>query len=239
MAVTALPRTERLLVALQRCLHSGAQGMELRHPLVTRPYNARFNGLYNRQYQDRVAALRQAKASRNWERFVWLHERPYRVTEFRRIARRLDDDQYWRMLAQVWVDAGESFAQRELWTELWTADRYYREQVMTDDEHDALAILPESSPGLVTIYRGCADAETINGLSWAVSRRQASAYATRFATPDQTPVVATATIAKSDVQAYFVERKPNEAEIVALPHDFQSFTVESVRSIEVRRRRVA
>src|SRR3569833_2346983 len=165
MAVTAMPRTERLLVALQRNLHTGAQGVELRHPLVTRPYNERFNAVYNRQYRDRLTALRQAKAARNWERFVWLHERPFRVTEFQRIARRLTDDQYWRMLAQVWVDAGGSFAQRALWTQLWTADRWYREQVMTDDEHDALSILPELTPGVVMIYRGCAEVETVKGLS--------------------------------------------------------------------------
>lgn len=236
MAVTALPRTERLLVALQRSLYTGARGVELRHPLVTRPYNERFNAVYNRQYQDRLTALKQAKAARNYERFVWLHERPFRVTEFQRIARRLSNDQYWRMLAQVWVDAGGSFAQRELWTQLWTADRSHREQVMTDDEHDALAILPETAPGVVTIYRGCPDAEAIEGLSWAVSRSQAIEYGTRFATT-QNVVLATATISKLKIQAYFVDRKPDQAEVVALPRDLLSFSVETVRPQEVRRQR--
>jgi hypothetical protein len=221
-------RSVELHPDLRRHIVSRASGRMLYHPLIIQSYGEQWNALYNRQLDDKRKTVQQAKAARDWGRIIWLHERPFRAIALQEIAALMPDDQYWRLVAEVWIDTENAFEMRAVWNRLWTAKRPHKGQVMTDSEHDALAILPEVTPGMVTIYRGCRDPKAVYGLNWTVSRNQALGFANRYAN-QHSPLLATAVVAKRNIQAFFLERIAGEATLVVLPRHCQSLTVEQVR----------
>ena len=79
----------------------------------------------------------------------------------------------------------------------------------------------------VRVWRGAVRGVNETGLSWAIHRGEAVAWAHRNVGPDGggTPVVVHATVAREDVIALFVERL--EMEIVALP---ERVTVDAVEA---------
>jgi hypothetical protein len=209
--------------SLRRQLVRGPNGPMLQHPLISQPYFPQHNALYNRQYHDKLAAARQARKAKDWGRFIWLHEPIFRVTAFKSIAHAMSHDQYWRKLAEVWIDSKGTFPRKDIWISLWTADRPQRELVMTPTEQEMLAVLPESTPGMVPIYRGCYQLEAVAGLSWTIDR----ALAIKYARGAIQPVLASAQVRKQDIKAYFDEQ--NEQEVVVMPADCQTLVVEKLK----------
>jgi hypothetical protein len=75
-----LSRTEDLHPALAAYLIKGECGSHIRHPLVfSSAHTDQFNALVNYRLRDKLAALAQVKQAADWETYIWLHERPYRV----------------------------------------------------------------------------------------------------------------------------------------------------------------
>lgn len=219
-------------VSLQHYIYQETTGLVLRHPLLTvSPYSEQKKAIYTRQLQDKFRELRRAKQTRNWAKLIWLHEPRYRGDALWQIASLMTDSQYWRMVAEVWINSEDRLLMQEVWTQLWSSSRPHREQAMTDYEHDALALLPESEPGYITIYRGYCDPSALYGMSWAVSRTQALEFAHLYAGPQGTPLLAIGQVRKRDIKAHFVDRKPGEAEVVVLPMDCQAVTVEVLQRV--------
>jgi len=162
------------------------------------------NGLHNMQYQAKEAAYDAAIAEEHWDGAVFAYtERPYRVPVFDSLAAYLTDEDYWRMLAELWIDQEnpEDFADE--WRERFNADRPGRENMMTPDEQIALSMLPAR----VTIYRAGIGSHVQAGLSWSTSRETAEWFGKRF---NSRHPLFRAHIAKKDIAAYWIRRGENE-----------------------------
>jgi hypothetical protein len=166
----------------------------LRHPLVYQvPFHS--NGSANAQYAQKLKATKEALGSWNYNQYVFLHERPYRVEAFKKIQKQLGDVGYWRLLTQVWVDTENQYAYLNDWKKLLASDRRDRHYMMNEEDDQALRSLPEE----VTIYRGCQKGLNENGLSWTLDKSKAEFFANRFGK-----------------KGIILERKIPKSEIVAL-----------------------
>jgi hypothetical protein len=193
---------EALHPVLQRSLFTGQMGEPvINHPYLVRPYVKRFNAIFNRQYLHQRREIQQARTAGNWAQVVWLHEQPYRPLALHQIGPRMTDEQFWRMVSEVWTDSKNH--SQKIWQGIWLTERPHREQVMTQNEHQELSRLPDS----LTIYQVYQNPPAIQSLSWNLSREQARKTASRF-----TPLLATTQVAKKSVQAYF-----DQGEVVVLP----------------------
>lgn len=137
------------------------------------------------------------------------------------LAARMDDAEYWRLVAEVWIDAENVLGEIARWTQLWSSSRPCRDQVMTAAEHERLRLIKEQT---VAIYRGCDDPAIIDGLSWSFNAKVGVGAR----------VLVTAEISKQHIQAYFAHRRPGRRdEVVALPHHYK---IIDVRQKHPRRR---
>lgn len=189
--------------------HHTSLGTVLRHPLVIdvalRP------GLANRAYRLKQQYLAEATREQDWSRYVWLHERPYRLDAFVNVADELDDAQYWSLLAHIWVDSENIWQNLALWQLSLRCDRPAREHFMDETERRDFDALPE----VLTVYRGCSALVNEQGLSWTLEADRAVWFAQRFG--PASPLVLTGQVAKCDVVGRLDGR--GEQEIVVADAD--------------------
>ena len=176
----------------------------LRHPLV---YQVPFfsNGTANAIYAQKQKEVKDALGSWNYAKFVWLHERPYRVEAFKKIAKNLGDVSYWQLLSQIWVDTENQYAYLKDWKKLLTADRMWRNEMMNEEDAELFRSLPEE----VIIYRGCQKGLNEKGLSWTLDKSKAEFFANRFS---KKGIILERKIPKSEIVAVLTSR--GETEII-------------------------
>lgn len=182
----------------------GALGAQLRHPLV---YQVPLwsNGSANAYYLQKKADLIDAVLHRKYSRIVFLHERPYRLDAFTKIASDLPDETYWSLLASIWTDTENAWQNLDEWRKLFNSNRPKRERLMDRDEILAHSSLPDT----VTVYRGCQKGINEDGISWTLKRDKAEWFATRLG---KDGVVLEKEIQKKDIIAVFTNR--NEFEVI-------------------------
>lgn len=194
-------------------------GSMLKHPLV---FDVMYSpgvrdGMFNDMYEQKKQSLREYEKEGNWSGYVWMFERPYRLDALVRIQHKITDDcKFWELVGNIWTDTENARQNYDEWEELLTSDRDCRNSMMDEQEREFLAKLPTT----LTIYRGYRfkddEYDGIEGFSWTLSEERAEWFARRFAgVYEDVPMVATATIHKADVIAYFDGR--GEQEILALP----------------------
>ena len=208
-----LGRVEDLDPELACCETQSAIGPVIKHPLLFAvPYIPAMNAMINDAFHAKKAAVEEAKANRRWGHYLWLHERPYRVHAFARIAAQLDDTTYWEQLGQLWTDSENIFEAEALWLRLLGEPSRIasRARMMTAEERQHLDRLPDR----VIVYRGYSYAGRNSGMSWSLSRDVARRFAFRL-TVDTPGRIARREIAKDEVIAYFTGR--GEQEIVLAP----------------------
>ena len=191
---------------LQPYLEEGFLGPQLRHPLVYAVplwTKAHANHIYEQKKEDLIHAV----LHREYSKIVYLHERPYRLDAFIKIAKDMPDHKYWSLLASVWTDTENAWQNLEEWRALFSADRPAKGHLMNEDEHFTLENLPET----VEIYRGCEPAVNEDGLSWTLDPEKAKFFADRFGKPGK---VLQKTVNKAEIVALFQGR--NEAEVICL-----------------------
>lgn len=182
----------------------GALGPQLRHPLV---YQVPFftNGMANAYYKQKVKAVEDALAEKNYSKVVYLHERPYRIQAFLDVMDFMEDADYWKLLGSIWTDTENSWQNFEMWNELLRSQRPERNNLMDEEELSRLASLPDA----VIVYRGCVAGVNENGLSWTLDRTKAEFFANRFS---KKGIVLERTINKDEIIAVFLGR--NESEVI-------------------------
>lgn len=185
--------------------------VNLKHPLVYQiGYTPQLNGLVNRMYEQKQAAVAQAEKEHNWSQLVWLYERPYRIGVFYGIREELTDEQYWHLLSAIWTDTENMWQNAFTWKLCLESDRPGRsENFMDDEDREALAKLPDR----LTIYRG-SSAGLPPGLSWTLDRDRAEWFARRFEREGHAPILYAGIVYKDDVIGYLTGR--NEEEIVVI-----------------------
>lgn len=183
-------------------LEDGVLGKQLRHPLVYQvPLWA--NGHANAYYEQKSKAVEKAIEDKNFKQFVWLFERPYRVEAFIKIADKLSDTDYWRLLSDVWIDTENQYAYLKEWKKLLASKRSSRHYMMTEEEDNTLRALPE----LVNIYRGCQKGINQDGLSWSLDKSKAKFFANRFG---KKGIILERKVSKNDIVAVLTGRGESE-----------------------------
>ena len=203
MARVIAEHSEALHPALVPYLETSDAGWAmLRHPLV---YQVPFfsNGSANAYYEQKRKASEEALEKKNYKQFVWLFERPYRVEAFIKVADKLSDTDYWRLLSDIWIDTENQYAYLKEWKKLLGSKRSSRHYIMTEEDDNILRALPE----LVTIYRGCQKGLNEDGLSWTLDKAKAKFFANRFG---KKGIILERTVSKNDIVAVLTGRGESE-----------------------------
>ena len=149
-----------------------------------------------------------------YKRYVFFHARTHRANAFSSIACKLSDADYWRILADVWIDTENADECWNVWTQLVgkkTSRRPGIEYMMLQDEQQALKDLPE----IITVYRGHVGRPSrFRDFSWTTDVSVARWFANRFSADGH---VLVGTVQKSDVLALFLRRNDNQ--IMVYPND--------------------
>jgi hypothetical protein len=203
MAKMVAEHSETLHPALTPYLEqSDTEWTMLRHPLV---YQVPFisNGSANAYFAQKTKAVEKAIQDKNYKQFVWLFERPYRVEAFIKIADKLSDTDYWRLLSDVWIDTENQYAYLKEWKKLLASKRSSRHYMMTEEEDNILRALVQE----VTIYRGCQKGINEDGLSWTLDKSKAQFFANRFG---KKGIILERVVSKNDIVAVLLGRGESE-----------------------------
>lgn len=181
----------------------------------------------NELYESKTRQLAEAIERQDWISYVVLHERAYRVEALIELIDEfeLSGPELWPVVGWVWVDTEGVRWNLDTLRTIWGLDPRDRYLVMNEQERQFLCSLPEQ----VLIWRGVNHQDAVLSLSWTLDREKAVWFARRFADDGDPILLAQGRISRSDVLAYFSDRK--EAEIVVLPENVREITV-----IEVDRR---
>ena len=202
-------------------------GVFLRHPLLVTVYVEEMNAYYNYQYLGKRKQADKALKKKDWNRWIWLHERPFRLDAFLFICRDIPAKEYWTLLREIWIDTEGPGVNQDIWLELFNRPYPKRRKMMTGKERRTLA--NEGRSGELNIYRGYVDGldsedseyieedrDRESGISWTLDYNKAEWFARRFLSGGTGHgVVAEAICKPKDVIAYFESR--GEKEIVVDP----------------------
>ena len=208
-----LSKDERLHPDLKPWLLKLRRGpLFLNHPLVQElsvdPSKA---ALINWRFEQKKIRVQEALDAKDLYRYVFLHERPYRLPAFHEFMRKVetDDQTYWEMVSSIWIDSENIWQNRAEWGRLWSSPRPGKYQfVMDDDERARFDQLPD----IVEVYRGINNKKHVKlGLSWTLSRAKAEWFAKRYAGLDESlNLVLTGQIARKDIHAVILGRGEQE-----------------------------
>lgn len=181
-------------------------GDMLKHPLVYQLGIASpvMKGVANNQYELKAREVERARAEGDWNTFVALHERPYRITALTEVPP--ETDGYWEMVATWWMDTEYPSLVIEDW--LVILDSPGARNMMSDEERATLDALPAR----VLVYRGVPEGGIEEGLSWTLDKDRALWFAQRFGKPGR---VLERSVSKTEIVAYLNGRQ--EQEIVLRP----------------------
>lgn len=222
---------EELDPALAEYIETGGMfGPSIKHPLVfSIVHTPTMNAFVNAQFRAKKKALDKARRKGDWDAYVWLHERPYRLDAFLDISWHLDGPRYWELLGEIWSDTENAWQNIDEWREVFTADATGRE-MMSDEDVRCVFDLPPEKGGLAPltrIYRGYRFDSALHGYSWTLDRARAKWFARRLRQDDHpSPKVASGFVAREHVIAYITGR--DEQEIVTLPEHVTQLEIEEV-----------
>lgn len=214
---------------LEAYLEDGDGYRMIRHPLVYSIFHEPvMNWRVNEQLKAKKRMLAELRDEKNWFIYVMLaYERAYRLEAFREIADELDDQAYWKLLADVWIDSENIWQNQDVWRELLTDDwRGDHVDMMDDDDRAVFDELPDK----FTVYRGFKIEGCEDGFSWTMDKVRAKWFAKRWLSKGETCFLAEGTVHKSNVIAYFNER--SESEIVVAPEDVCDMVVFEIEVTE-------
>lgn len=207
-----LDRVEALHPDLLPYVTKESFGQALNHPLVQQiPFwNTDKCAVINQQYAFKKEAVAKALVDRDWDRHIYLHERPYRLAALMGIVQStlLPNDVLAQLVADVWTDSENIWQNQTTWKALWGMLED-TSACMSPEDLATLHALPDMLP----VYRGLR-APNLNplGLSWTLDRDKAVFFAKRYS--GNNPVVVSGVVPKHRVYAYISER--DESEIVVL-----------------------
>ena len=195
--------------------------LSIRHPLVYSViHHPTLNATMNEALRMKKQDLHYALRTRDWEKFVWLHEKPWRIDAFQQICWHLGDSRYWKLLSDIWTNTENLWQNQQLWAECLTAERRYRSHMMDAEER---LILRKAYLSEFTVYRGFSRPGMDQGLSWTSNPVVAKFFARRFVAVDESRYVAQGTVKRKNVIAYLDGR--SEAEMVILPENVHDIKI--------------
>lgn len=186
--------------------------------LATLPPDERARLLENEQ-KIKAMGLEELRR-RNFHGYLGTFASQDRYQPFLDLVPSLNDDEFWKLLGEVWTGLEEVKPDQQTWLRLFESKRPGREHLMSTVERTALAAMPDT----IKIWRGCGHPDAVLGISWTLDKKVAEFFAGHACgrriyyltgRTGKTPIVAEATCRKADVLAYLTERK--ESDIVVNP----------------------
>ena len=197
---------EQLLEELQDYVYEcDIFGKRVSHPLVH--VIGLFDiGMINKMYIQKKNATERALENKEYSTYIYLHEKPYRISAFDEIADSLSDEQYWALLGDVCVGTENMWQDKYVWRSLLESDRASSHLIMNEDEYEEYKKLNET----LTVYRGCTAGQNEDGFSWTLDASRAKWFSERLTLDDDEPIVLERTIKRDDAIAYFTRRGESE-----------------------------
>lgn len=191
-------------------LNGGVLGKVLKHPLVFDIfYNEQLHAVYNEQLRVKQEYVDKKIAEGNWTGVIWMYERPYRFQMFMDYMQHMKDEDYWSLLAEIWIDTENLWQYKSFIKYLFT-ERSGPRQMMSEKDRELFKTLPDE----VVVYRGY-QTRNRQGHAWSLSPAKALWFARRFS-PVRYNVVR-GVVRKEDIVAVLLRR--GEYEVVAFPEN--------------------
>lgn len=181
----------------------------LHHPLIVR-------SLVSSQFQAASAEYLSVKEEadtalqvQDWEKYVFLHARPYRLkalTNCRSMG--LSGSDFWKLIGEIWCDSENIFQNRTRWRSIWASEEPDRANAMNAEE--MLFLKKLAMPAVV--WRGSDRRIFPSSLSWTTDREKALFFGRRRIDEGQHFYLASGTVERIDILAVFLRR--NEFELV-------------------------
>ena len=178
----------------------------IKHPLVNDPmYMEVMNPRYNALLRLKREQLSVARLEKNWHRFVFLHEKPWRSNALLEIADDMGDTEYWRLVRNVWLTSENIWEWGDDIEALLLSDRPCQYALMEPEDRE----LWDSLDDEFEVHRGH-QSHNEYGWSWTLLPEKAIWFARRYATEG---FISTAIVQKVDIVAVFVGMGENEVVI--------------------------
>jgi hypothetical protein len=218
-----LNKREQLIDELVPYQYAGPFGLGVHHPLVIEIFfDPERAGLLNARYRHKVTQRDEALEKKNWETYIFLHERPYRVRALSR-AMRMGAVVSPKLVRSSWTDSENIWQNKAQWQNIWRSMGDPR-SVMDDNEQTVFKWMPEE----VTVHRGIRHrTHWPRGMSWTRDKERAVWFAHRLASGRNVPTVLTAKVLKKHVLAYVNAR--GEEEVVVMPRSLREVTADERR----------
>ena len=176
----------------------------IQHPLVYNvPHFKEMNSLCNEQLKARKKVLERHLQEKDWESYVFTHERPYRIEMLALIVDLMSDQDFGKLFPLVLMDSENHWQLHKVIKKLLARKGDWKQYLMTDEEKKVF----ESLPSLVTLYRGC-KIFNIKGFSWTINIEKAKWYSRRCTSAGG--LVMKGVCNKSDLLAYWNRRGEDE-----------------------------
>lgn len=172
-----LPEADLIDELTDHITHGDKSGLQfINHPYVNTIYSPELNALYNLNYLEKKKAVDKARNDNAWSRFIFLHERPYRLHALLELVTEHDQGGEKEKaigiiienLQDVYIDSEGTHLNRELWQELFER---------LPATHRNTQTLPDE----VILYRGTdMPAGKDRGFSWTLNKEKAQWFANRW-----------------------------------------------------------
>lgn len=200
-------------------------GLGIKHPLVfSIAHSAMQNAHVNKMLAYKKKALAKALEKRDWNTYVYLHERPYRMDAFIELVGMdvMTSREYWTVLGSIWTDTENMWQSEEDWQYFLENGPAGHLAMMDEDERALFYQLPDE----FTVYRGFQIDGRWESMSWTTDKSIAEFFAKRLLHPDETPYIAEGKVKKEHVIALFQGR--GESEIVVLPDNVFDISIDEL-----------
>lgn len=215
--ISIFSKKEALCQELKPFVTDGPMGKMIHHKwIIDLAYTPGRCAYINQRFDFVRQEVQNAWKENKAERFVFLHERPYRLEAMRKwnefhpdktfgiTNKKSQDFRYWNLVKKVWMDSENIYQHLPEWIDVWNSGRPGRELVMQCRERTKFKKLPDQ----VSLFRGVNDLGTVNGLSWTLRRETADWFARRWAR--KTARIISGTVPREKIIAVFIDRKEDE-----------------------------
>jgi len=187
----------KLLDNLENYIQEDANLGKIFHsPWVIMPfYNEGLNSYINDIYKAKKAKISESLKNKDYNSYIFLHERPYRLEALLKIIDELPENNI-DLIISVWIDSESPSTNLFVWKSIFNSIKEGFQSTM------------ENLPEFITIYRGYCS-ENDKGISWTLSKEVADFFANRFGEAGK---VKSITINKNKAWGYTNNR--NEEEII-------------------------
>lgn len=210
---------EELDAELQDHIFDGRLGKMVHHPLVIQVfYREHMNPMLNQMLRQKQKLVNEYMKERNYEGYVFLHERPYRLEALLEIVTYLKPEDYWNVIKSVYVDTENAYEFHDEWVSLMTSD------IPVPDDMKLKSLNTE----VTKVYRGFVHSTSKMGISWTTDYDKAVWFARRFARVDSgdKPQVVTGVVHNTNILMCIDQR--GESEVVVLPDNVNVRSVKEV-----------